>query len=68
MMGTGKPTVRKRRNLFSCPVCAPVVWVDQPWVVTNHLFGPKTFDTWDEAMAYALQRPIMINKETVNAV
>ena len=36
-----KPKVRKTAGAW------------QPWTVTNHVFGPRRFYTWQEAMDYA---------------
>ena len=39
-------------NYRSKPKVRKTVGAWQPWTVTNHVFGPRRFYTWQEAMEY----------------
>lgn len=34
---------------------------NKPWLVTSHPAGNRTFATWEQAMAYANSRPVLMN-------
>ena len=40
-------------NCRSKPKVRKTVGAWLPWTVTNHVFGPRRFHTWREAMDYA---------------